>query len=42
MIYSAKIAAMNALISYLTDHYSQGKPEVLPSNGHKVFVLTQG
>jgi DNA-binding transcriptional ArsR family regulator len=28
MIYAAQFAAMNALVSYLTDHCCQGRPEL--------------
>jgi len=28
MIYSARFAAMNALVSYLTDHCCQGRPDL--------------
>jgi ArsR family transcriptional regulator, arsenate/arsenite/antimonite-responsive transcriptional repressor len=28
MIYAARVAAMNALVSYLTDHCCQGRPEL--------------
>jgi ArsR family transcriptional regulator, arsenate/arsenite/antimonite-responsive transcriptional repressor len=34
MIYSARFEAMNALVSYLTDHCCQGRPELCaPSTG---------
>jgi DNA-binding transcriptional ArsR family regulator len=28
MIYAAQFAAMNSLVSYLTDHCCQGRPEL--------------
>ncbi len=35
MIYSARFEAMNALVSYLTDHCCQGRPDLCPPKAAK-------
>ncbi len=35
MIYSARFEAMNSLVSYLTDHCCQGRPELCAPKGNK-------
>ncbi len=36
MIYSARFEAMNSLVSYLTDHCCQGRPEVCKPRASKM------